>query len=688
MSHIIRYQTIIAATACALFNGSVYGKEIETLPTMEVLGDIGPNSLTSPSIEEARFELNRTPGGVSLIDSKEYRERATPGGIADVLSLSPGVFSQSRFGNQEARISIRGSGITQTFGVRGIRFLRDGLPLTNADGFTNPELIEPMTSRFIEVYRGANALQYGSATLGGAINFASRTGQDTNGYGVNMMFGSHDYYRPQVMLGGKLDNGLDVFGSFSGSYNGGFRDQGQEEISRGYANIGYKWNEDMETRVHLTAFFNDLELPGPLTLSQLKDDPNQANAFWKRRNAQRNLKTLRADFRHTMRFGNDQLDIGGWYENRELTHPLPFVFIESDSENSGASFRYLHNSPIAGFDNRIIAGGFFAWGDAQGTNSATLEGGSKGAFRQNTFDESYTVEGYLEDHFSLTSNLDLIAGTQFVYAKRQGGTDPGNSLTQHYAGFSPKAGVVWNAWEDIQFFGNVSRSYEPPTTIEFNPAGGTGPGPLNAQEATTLEIGSRGAWSIFNWELAAYHSWIKNEILQQEKTPGSGVSLTTNANETFHSGIEAGLGAVIPLGLIGDDSLNLRSVYTYNRFRFDDDSSFGDNQLAGIPEHFGTLEALYEHSSGFYIGPNVQMASRYFVDFANTVKTPAYTIMGARAGYSYNKTYSVFVEGRNLTNEKWVSNTGVQANLDGDDSSVFNPGIDRTIFAGFSVDMY
>ena len=39
------------------------------------------------------------------------------------------------------------------------------------------ERLEPLAARYVEVYRGPNALQYGAATLGGAINFVSPTGR-------------------------------------------------------------------------------------------------------------------------------------------------------------------------------------------------------------------------------------------------------------------------------------------------------------------------------------------------------------------------------------------------------------------------------------------------------------------------------------------------------------------------------
>jgi len=737
-----------------LFSGFAAADHTEEhrLQTIEVTApEESGESLTSPSAETAKYKLSQVPGATTFIHSDEYRSRPTPGGVADVLNYSPGVFSQSRYGNSETRILVRGAGTSLTFGSAGLRYLRDGLPLTGTDGFTNPELLEPMNALYTEVYRGSNALQYGSAFLGGAVNFASRNGRNTPGIHATFITGTHNYYRPQVMAGGVLNEDLDYFVSYTGTYNDSFRDNSEEEVARGYANFGYRWSEDQETRVHLFASKNRLELPGSLSFNQYYEDPWQGqdgltpgsfNNRFKTIHAQRNLDTLRGDLQHTIRFTpDDVLTVGAWYENRRLWHPLPpgtsiqapcqgtpnsegivtvnnplcggFLvdygnlaggFNRNRQQDAGASWRFNHDGSLFGSRNSFVLGGFFGWGKSYGTVDNTLPDAEIGTKLNNTKTEAFSIEIFGEDRFGLTSSLDLVVGGQFVHAKRRSLTDffvPSSRLRQAfetdasrwYTAFSPKVGLIWQATDKQQFYANFSRSYEPPTNTQLafrdprlSPVGNESA--LDAQEGSTMEVGTRGEAGIFNWDLAVYHSWINNEILTT-LLPGQTQPSTNNADKTTHTGVEVGTGALIPLGLMGDDQLRMRLTYTYQRFLYDNDPAFGDNYIPGAPNHFGGAEAVYEHPSGFYIGPNLRMASNYYVDYANTLKAPAYTLLGARAGYknTFNKFgYHVFVEGRNLTDEQWVASTSVTGTASRRDSAILNPGFDRSVFGGISID--
>ena len=77
---------------------------------------------TVDDVEQARHKLDERAGGTALVDGESYRDRRA-GTLADALGDAPGVFVQPRFGADEARISIRGSGLQRTFHGRGLVLL-------------------------------------------------------------------------------------------------------------------------------------------------------------------------------------------------------------------------------------------------------------------------------------------------------------------------------------------------------------------------------------------------------------------------------------------------------------------------------------------------------------------------------------------------------------------------------------
>ncbi len=183
---------------------SIQGQIKESLYTMSEVVVIGKQvkaSTAVPDVEQAKKAIKMTAGGVDLITADDYKagRAITP---QDLLGYSPGIFVQQRdTGAQESRVSIRGSGLQRTFHLRGIMLMQDGIPLSQADGSADFYKIEPLSTDYTEVYRGGNALRYGSTTLGGAINMASLTGYTASLLQTRVEGGSFGYLRSQISSG-------------------------------------------------------------------------------------------------------------------------------------------------------------------------------------------------------------------------------------------------------------------------------------------------------------------------------------------------------------------------------------------------------------------------------------------------------------------------------------------------------
>ena len=668
----------------------------EPVEQIEVFASPENHSLTSLSADQARAELNKIAGGASLVNLDDERNASTAN-LKEILEFTPGLFIQSRFGADEVRTSIRGSGVSQTFNLRGITLLRDGLPLSEADGNLRPQLLEPITADYIEVYRGANALQYGSATLGGAINLVSPTGYSKDKNRIRIEAGSDGLIRPQLSTGFVSKSGWDGFASYSAINQDGFREHSEQDTQRFYGNLGYRFSDKQEGRLHLNIQDNNLELPGSLTWAQLRENPEQSGRF-QDANAQRDVDLFRVAYQHTfLPNEQDRLDIGVFYQDQDFFHPLPFFVQRGDIKDYGLSWRHSMTGTLLGKANSFTWGGAFRYGTDDNRRTNAFTAANPTALRR--IEESFarTFELFAENRWSASQNIDLILGLQATRSQRDVEDQSFNLFQaeidedESYTGFSPKLGLTWQASADTLLFANISRSYEPPTNGQFVTSVNLGGFPPNllvvtgidAQRATTFEIGGRGSWKNWQWDIAAYYAKVKDELLAQEVIPGSGVTATTNADDTLHYGVELGLNGTFPLHLLAEnDHLALRTVYTWTDLSFDNDTDFGDNDIPGIPPHLARAELSYRHPAGYFVGANLETASSYYVDYANSLKNESYTVVGLTAGYELNERLRFFIEVKNLGDKRYASNTSLTADANGQDRAVFNPGIGRSYFGG------
>src|SRR4051812_25972738 len=94
-------------------------------------------------------------------------------GIDELLFAVPGVALANRQNPaQDPRVSIRGFGARSAFGVRGVRVMQDGIPVTLPDGQTPVDVLDFEGADRVEVVRGSASSLYGNAA-GGVIDLRS-----------------------------------------------------------------------------------------------------------------------------------------------------------------------------------------------------------------------------------------------------------------------------------------------------------------------------------------------------------------------------------------------------------------------------------------------------------------------------------------------------------------------------------
>jgi len=289
----------------------------------------------------------------------------------------------------------------------------------------------------------------------------------------------------------------------------------------------------------------------------------------------------------------------------------------------------------------------------------------------------------------------LVTGIQGINATRRYDTTSATtgihkSDDADFTSASPKLGLLWDVAPAMQAYANVTRSYEPPIMSDLTQTLGAGTQftPMDPQRAVTYEAGTRGALALAAWDIALYRAKVEDELVNFTTGPGIPAS-TFNAHRTLHQGIEASLsldaGAfILPQMLPPGDRLTFEQVYTYSDLRFEGDATYGDNKLAGAVPHIYTAALRYRSAQGWDIAPKIDwVPDGGYVDYANTKKVPGYTLLGIEGGIDIADGFRIFVEGRNLTDKRYVgSYTTVTTYAPAQEN--FYPGEGRSVFAGFT----
>jgi iron complex outermembrane receptor protein len=699
--------TLVASTAAAQ-----QVKQTPVLPTVEVdSASETKGSLTAPSVAEQQRQMEAVVGAVDFVDaaSPAIQTRFVRD-IPDALRDVPGVFAESRYG-QEVRLSVRGSGIARGFHLRGIEVLQDGVPVNFADGSGDFYQIDPIFFRSIEVFKGGNALIFGTSTLGGAVNFVSPTAYTALAPDiVRLEGGSFDTFRGQFQMSR-------VIGPFDFLINGtffhslGYPIHSQSDYTQINGNLGYRFSPTAETRFYFGAYDTRQQLPGAIDLPTLLANPQNGNptsiSSGFGGNQARNVFTQRIVNRTSLLFDWAKADIDSWFIHKDLYHPI-FQVVDQDGYTWGAAPRLTGQAILGGFRNDFFVGGRFWGGHNIDQRYINFNGVSLNQ-TLNARQDALNLEGYAENRFFVVPDVALMTGVKGFSSSRKyqdlagiprsvvtvpgfGSQTVTADLTYKsdevvYNGVIPKVGVLWVPQPNIQVFADFTGSRDVPDFGDLTPTILTQQRfvPLKAQKAWTGEIGTRGRWDRFSWDFTAYRSQLRDELMQF--TVNSNVPATTfNAPRTLHQGIEFAGGIDVLRDLSGPgagDAVTLSQVWTWNQFFFQNDPQYGNNRIAGIPEHVLRTTLSYRRPDGLYIAPAIDWVPKgAYADFANTLQVPGYLLVSLQAGIQLPYNVSLYVDARNLTNQHYVSDISTITNANLVSTAIFYPGVGRSVFGG------
>jgi iron complex outermembrane receptor protein len=637
----------------------------------------------------------------------QYARRVT---VDDVMENVPGMFLQSRYGNHDVRISIRGFGSRSNTGIRGVRILLDGIPESEPDGQTRIEAIDFNSVGSIELVKGNSSSLYTNAP-GGVINFINDIYFPYSFVTQFNEFGSYDLRQNGLKFGLRTDK-YGFLGTYSYHNYKGFRPHSED-----YWHI---FNTVVDvlpgdgTNLKILGYFVDglIKLPGSLTKEEFEEDPYQAA----QKEIERDSKRITTKGRLGLLFNTD---FGG--SKQHQLEILPYGTIKYFERTAkeyriinryglGSSLRYIFRSPIAKLDDEFSVGGdvLYQTGPVEYYDNI---GGMKGDILDKLEYETISNYGfYFSDNLELYNKqlyLLLTGRYDYIFFENKDQLLGSRTNSRTFNAFTPKAALNYKLTQSVAIYTSYGLSFDSPAANELdnyktssNPSVLLNPD-LNAQKSKNFEIGIKGnirnpVQRFFNnivFETTFFNIMIEDEIIPFEV---EGEVFYRNAAKTNRTGVEVG-GSFDVIG-----GLNLQASYTYSNFSYDEyialtivgeehdtlTQSFSGNKAPSVPEQNFFFALAYNHAltqeiTGFIRG-SMRYVSGMYVDDANSDKTVDYTILNAGLGFdiTFGK-FNLLISGgvNNIADKVYVG----FININSTNGQYYEAGEPNNFYAGINL---
>lgn len=630
----------------------------------------------------------RVPAAMTVLGYSDLRLGRASTSLDESLTRVPGLFSQNRYNfAQDVRVSIRGFGARAAFGVRGIQMWMDGIPLTLADGQSQPDAIDPAAMERMEILRGPISALYGNAS-GGVIRIMTESGASAPGAALRSTVGENGLTKTLLKAGGQSAR-TDYFAHLSRLQSDGYRDHSAAESWTWYGKLMRVLSDVSDLTLTVNAVASpELQDPGGLTWEQMAEDRSQASPTNLRFDTGEKVVDVRvgAVYRRDTEPAR-QLEAAAYYDQRDFESAIPFTFIDLDRRVVGGRVQYGRDATFAGKAQHVVVGLESQLQSDDRLNHDNIDG-TRGSELLLSQDELAVAGGaFVQDEVALATSWALTLGARYdaVYFQIDdrllvNGDDSGDKVFDQLTG---RAGISYAVREDMQIYGNIAQSFETPTTTELvnQPGGGGGINPdIAPQRAINYEMGSKLALPRIVLDAAIFYIQLEDELVAFRDSTDR--VFYRNAGRSRRAGAE--LGAA--LALVRD--IKLSAAYSYLDARFEEYDKDGvdldGKRVPGLPRHTLFGEIMYSAGTTAYAAIDCVVVSEFMADDENTVRNPRSVVSNLRAGASVDAAglrFSPFAGVQNLFNEEYQHN--VRTNAQG--ARYFEPAPGRNVYGGVEV---
>jgi len=653
----------------------------------------------------AHRSLLRLPFAVTAQTPDSMRPGQRHLSLDETLWLIPGLSVSNRNNpSQDPRISIRGFGARSAFGVRGIRILRDGIPLTLPDGQTPVDYLDLESVGRVEVMRGSASSLYGNAG-GGVVDIrTSEPLQTPISAAVRAWNGGFRSRRFVAKLAGAAA-GYGYQANASRTESDGYRHYSRQRTNNGFARVSYE-NEGGTYAIEWLGVHTPVaENPGAITRAQFDADSRTADPLSVRKSARKAV--TQSQFGLTARRFGDRAEVeaSGYVGTRALDNPLTFGIVDVGRTMSGGNLRATIPFSLLRADQRFTIGmeaqlqndlrrNFTNCNDIPRPTTPTATcpdtGVERGTLTLNQREIVSSLGSYIRNEVDLGERYTLTLSARAdavrfqVKDKLISATNPDDSGRRLLDAVSPMFGFLARLSDSHSAYANVSSAFETPTATELGnqPSGAAGINrDLKAQRSTTYELGLKGVGALaLQYNAALFATAVHDELIPFDIPASGGRRYFRNAGRTSRRGFELGIGAAIA-------PIEIGGAYTYANYRFVDftvdTAHYAGNQIPGIPRQTFQASASL-HALFATLVTETTVADRVFVNDANSESAAGYSLFNARivSSATLGKSAAELTLGvQNLFNKRYISSVSVNAA----GGKFYEPGSLRSFYLGLSL---
>jgi Fe(3+) dicitrate transport protein len=653
---------------------SVAQSEAETdddraaLPTVLVIGRSGDGQ-------------DRQPAASSVVTAEELRlqqPRSTEEALRGVVGVSIKPEEETA--------------IVANIGMRGLSsadyktlILEDGVPVAPGLFVGNGRYYNPRIQRMdgIEVLRGAASLRYGPSTIGGVINYLTKTPEP--GVSVSVHAGSFNTREWGIEAGGESASGDASFGGVAThAESDGFMGKGYR-MRDVMLKAGLEMAGDQRIGIKYTDYKNDANISyrGVFLAEYLAGtERNPAPDDW--------FLTGRrsVDLSHEWRIDGRMRLITLLFASDMYRDYWRFA---TDNAASAAARRWVYTDSLSGnnrsFERHGVDSRLFLEHDAFGleneaeiglrymdesmhdvTVAATRATPRSGTVSRDVVDAAESWSLHLQNRVTLSETVALTAGLRAERYEqsrldRRRTVLQGDRAVTDNTELLPGVGITWRLSAGLQGFANAYEAFGP--ALNGDALNGLTDQQLEAERSLNIEAGLRGSFAGFDFEAAVFRMDFDNQIIPANSNSQFQV---TNGGKTLHQGLEFGVGRAF-----GPFILDANFTYIPDaEFVGDRLSSTGavtardGNRIPYTPEWIANLTLRYERGP---LGGSLRLhhTGAQFTDTLNTRgisesltgfftgEIDAYTLLDASVLYRFSERFEAGATVKNITDERYIA---------------------------------